>query len=686
MANILYRKQKQQKSLDNGVTWIDTGEYRVGAVLENPSNCIGTDSRQCRWVELPESEGYYCDGYSKYTMQVEECTENGLIWTRTGNSKRGSKLIDSDSIDCGYIPIERWVISETPIVCECGSVIYYEYKETYDDGVWTPTGDKRETEDFAITSGWSCYEESWDEGTDEYTLEIVKTQSPKNEDSLVINYCYYNDKIIALEKETVYEQNNQGYWVGTGYYKSILNIDGEINELITYSTTTGYEDMLFVINDKVYLLSYDKRATISTFDLNTKEIDVLLDGYRNYCGYKISYNKYSGGTFLGNYIYDAETNTEVQVAGNSGNDYTYTGLLGDGNMNYPTCDCMESSWASMGLLLGKGYRLDFDDTYSNNTVYKNLTKVKWFKITSGVTTYIPPFIPQIIEQEETSLLLPTRHGGGSIPVDNDDNSYQPMYKENNHRHVTSFVYKGNTLFYKRNIYTINSSELISDEGFDEYYLTDNDNIVLGYRKSFNNYADGKVYLLKIVPTNTANTLSLSFTFSGTCEFSLNRNRYSEDFDIITATTSPYIMDLNSLGISELHSTYYMFHPQEYGNNNSLLTVDKMFDMSNVTDNGGMFRSCKKLTYINLSNCNFTFNEYSEYVFRDCTSLKTIDLTGAIYGEYYQSIGNSANPFFNCYALEKVILGDVTQEQYNWIYDRLDYMGLHEQVTIEYNII
>ena len=67
-------------------------------------------------------------------------------------------------------------------------------------------------------------------------------------------------------------------------------------------------------------------------------------------------------------------------------------------------------------------------------------------------------------------------------------------------------------------------------------------------------------------------------------------------------------------------------------------------------------------------------------------LKTIDLTGAIYDKYYQSIGNSANPFFNCYALEKVILGDVTQEQYNWIYDRLDYMGLHEQVTIEYNII
>ena len=102
MANILYRKQKQQKSLDNGVTWIDTGEYRVGDIIENPSNCTSDNTKQCRWVELDASEGYYCDGYSKYTMQVEECTENGLIWTRTGNSQRGNTLIESNSTDCGY--------------------------------------------------------------------------------------------------------------------------------------------------------------------------------------------------------------------------------------------------------------------------------------------------------------------------------------------------------------------------------------------------------------------------------------------------------------------------------------------------------------------------------------------------------------------------------------------------------
>jgi hypothetical protein len=101
MANILYRKQKQQKSLDNGVTWIDTGEFRVGDIIENPSNCTSDNTKQCRWVELPEGEGYYCDGVNKYNMAVEECSENGLIWSRTGNVRKGETLIAENTDGCG---------------------------------------------------------------------------------------------------------------------------------------------------------------------------------------------------------------------------------------------------------------------------------------------------------------------------------------------------------------------------------------------------------------------------------------------------------------------------------------------------------------------------------------------------------------------------------------------------------
>ena len=117
MANILYRKQKQQKSLDNGVTWIDTGEYRVGDILENPSNCISEDSKQCRWTELPETEGYYCDGYNKYTVQVEECSENGIIWTRTGAQQRGNTVIENNASDCGYDNNYEPTPEDSVVVC-----------------------------------------------------------------------------------------------------------------------------------------------------------------------------------------------------------------------------------------------------------------------------------------------------------------------------------------------------------------------------------------------------------------------------------------------------------------------------------------------------------------------------------------------------------------------------------------
>ena len=102
MANILYRKQKQQISIDNGATWIDMDVYRVGEILENHSNCTSEQTKQCRWVELDITEDYYCDNYNKYSLEVEECTENGLIWTPTGEYRKGSTLIETKSSDCGY--------------------------------------------------------------------------------------------------------------------------------------------------------------------------------------------------------------------------------------------------------------------------------------------------------------------------------------------------------------------------------------------------------------------------------------------------------------------------------------------------------------------------------------------------------------------------------------------------------
>lgn len=203
MANILYRKQKQQKSLDNGITWIDTGEYRVGAVLENPSNCSGTDTKQCRWVELDASEGYYCDGNSKYTIQVEECTENGLIWTKTGNSKKGNTSIESNSCDCGYSEY-RWNLD--PYRYECDENSFSKYGvEVYQVGCgdnWQNVEplQERVTDDIIECYSLECgavsnqLEFTWDTSVSSYCLLNINQNS---------EYRFYTDGVVSTDMNTM---------------------------------------------------------------------------------------------------------------------------------------------------------------------------------------------------------------------------------------------------------------------------------------------------------------------------------------------------------------------------------------------------------------------------------------------------------------------------------------------------
>ena len=54
MANILYQKLERQYSDDGGNTWISMNVYKVGNVIENPSDCKA-DLSTCRWRLLDAS-------------------------------------------------------------------------------------------------------------------------------------------------------------------------------------------------------------------------------------------------------------------------------------------------------------------------------------------------------------------------------------------------------------------------------------------------------------------------------------------------------------------------------------------------------------------------------------------------------------------------------------------------------
>ena len=95
-----YAKEKQQKSSDNGVTWVDTGNIRTGSIIEtNSVDCGYTPTPSIRWVA---DTGYVCVGYDKYNKEKEQMTTDGINWTDTGSTKAGSTLIEHNSADCGF--------------------------------------------------------------------------------------------------------------------------------------------------------------------------------------------------------------------------------------------------------------------------------------------------------------------------------------------------------------------------------------------------------------------------------------------------------------------------------------------------------------------------------------------------------------------------------------------------------
>lgn len=226
MANILYRKQKQQKSLDNGVTWIDTGEYRVGDILENPSNCTSDDSKQCRWIELPETEGYYCDGYNKYTVQVEECSENGIIWTRTGEQKKGYSLISFYSQECGYDGTDGF---------NCAlSFPYSNTLTTYRDLLGL----------FAFSNN-NYY----------FGYKFIYTYNTKIQISNVRTSCYFN-------RNMGYVYNNSDHPTTKGEeYNNIIHVDYD-SEKLTFKAYY-YNDI-----NKIEILNISKYSLYSTIEKN----------------------------------------------------------------------------------------------------------------------------------------------------------------------------------------------------------------------------------------------------------------------------------------------------------------------------------------------------------------------------------------------------------------------------------
>jgi surface protein len=123
-----------------------------------------------------------------------------------------------------------------------------------------------------------------------------------------------------------------------------------------------------------------------------------------------------------------------------------------------------------------------------------------------------------------------------------------------------------------------------------------------------------------------------------------------------------------------------------------------WDFSAVTNKNNWLLNCSNLTTIiavntkslpTLSGSNITEIDISEStststynLFSGCTNLTTV--TAENYDIY--SVTSYNNMFKNCRKLTSLILGNVTQEQYEWWYARLSDASIQNNVTITYNLI
>lgn len=137
----------------------------------------------------------------------------------------------------------------------------------------------------------------------------------------------------------------------------------------------------------------------------------------------------------------------------------------------------------------------------------------------------------------------------------------------------------------------------------------------------------------------------------------------------TTSTSKYAMNC-----------FYGCSRLEYANVKDIVT-------SNMTDISSMFFACQSLKELDLSGWDVSNVTKCKMLFMNCSNLETVNLSGWELNSIGDNYANDYGYMFNgCTSLKKIILGEISQEAYNWWKTKVidDYGWTN--VTIEYTII
>ena len=268
----VYYKEKEQKSIDGGITWVDTGNFRKGALISTQASQCGSFVTEYRWTKAD----YVCDNANKYKGYKQQVShDNGGSWVDTGVVDIGS-LIESNSRDCGYD--EQWFVltGDSDFICDGASKYKKkEMKYTRDSGTtWNSfEPQKFEKGDLIAQTSTDCasMKVTYVDGTTKYFANLTSIEQdtdPNRQNSKDVEiydsvtsigeYAFYSSKLTTITiPNSVTSIGDSAFWncenlTGITIPNSVTSIGGYAFQYCESLTSVTLPDYLTSIENGTF--------------------------------------------------------------------------------------------------------------------------------------------------------------------------------------------------------------------------------------------------------------------------------------------------------------------------------------------------------------------------------------------------------------------------------------------------
>ena len=96
------------------IQYITNLQQQIDSLKQQISGCCGdTGETLTRWITMTGANNYTCSGTTKMTKEKEQQSTDGIHWTDTGNYRTGSTVLETNSVDCGFVPSLKYTATYT---------------------------------------------------------------------------------------------------------------------------------------------------------------------------------------------------------------------------------------------------------------------------------------------------------------------------------------------------------------------------------------------------------------------------------------------------------------------------------------------------------------------------------------------------------------------------------------------